>query len=341
MSAVARTVIASDARNPLALALVMFFISFNATVDLFWGKHVHDLPALAAQGEPIARIFQNFAAVDHGYFDHVTKAELGHHILNSTMTQALLMWLLIALLLGWPIRVLLQMVIGSYVSYEVLSYWWCAALGGFPAMDNKTPAHFALFFGGGLPWLLAGGYFAWDGARISLAALGPSPIAAVRRLAARDRAALWLIGFFAVIAYTLELIWLYHAFDWPMQNGFLATMARYYGMGDRAYWDQPSYFEVGLESFNVFFIVSSELWLGYAVVRRRAYRWPLQLCIGGYLTYSVLYYFTVKLAFPQMETPDAASYAILILPNLPWLFGGAWLAWNAGAVILNALHRVD
>ncbi|HVH80426.1 MAG TPA: hypothetical protein VM782_13610, partial [Stellaceae bacterium] len=315
MSIVARTAIARGVRNPAVIAIVLFFTAFNATIDFYWGRHAHELPVLAAQGEPIARIFQSFAAADHGYFDQVTKAELSLHIINSTLTQALLLLLLIALLRRWPVRVLLQIVIGSYVAYEVLSYWWCATLGGFPAMDEQTSAHFALFFGGGLPWLLGGAYLAWGGTRIALAALDQvSSGSGARRMAANEKASLWLIAFFAVIAYTLELLWLYHAFDWPTQTGIWATGARYYGMGDRAYWDQPSYFEVGLESFNVFFIVASELWLGYAILRRRLYRWPLELCVGGYLTYSVLYYFTVKIAFPQMFTQDAASYTMLIVP---------------------------
>jgi hypothetical protein len=340
MSVVARTVMARGGRNPVAIALVLLFVAFIATVDLYWGQHAHELPALAAQGEPIARVFQSFAVADRGYFDQVTKAELGLHILNSTLTLGLLLYLLAALLRGWSIRVPLQIVIGGYMAYQVLSYWWCAALGGFPAMDEKTLGHFALFFAGGLPWLLGGGYLAWDGAKIAVAALERQG-GGLRNMAVNEKASLWVIAFFAVIAYTLELLWLYHAFDWPTQTSIWATGARYYGMGDRAYWDQPSYFEVGLESFNVFFIVSSELWLGYAILRRRAYRWPLELCIGGYLTYSVIYYFTVKIAFPQMFTQDISSYTMLIVPNLPWLFGGAWWICDAGGVILKAVRGTD
>jgi hypothetical protein len=342
MSIAARTARARGGRSPVALALVLLFIAFNATVDLYWGRHAHELPALAAQGAPIARVFQSFAVADRGYFDHVTKAELGLYILNSTLTLGLLLCLFAALLRRWRIRVPLQIITGGCMAYQVLSYWWCALLGGFPAMDEKTLGHFALFVAGGLPWLLGGGYLAWDGAKVAVAALerlgGGSGL---RNLGANERASLSVIAFFAVIAYTLELLWLYHAFDWPLQTGFWANMARYYGMGDRAYWDQPSYFEVGLESFNVFFIVSSELWLGYAILRRRAYRWPLELCIGGFLTYSVIYYFTVKIAFPQMFTQDIASYAMLIVPNLPWLFGGAWWIWDAGGTILKAVRGAD
>ena len=334
MSVAARTALAREGRNPIATALVLFFIAFNITIGLCWLWYAHELPALAGNGAPIALFFQAVTASDHGYFDRVTKAELGIQIINSTMTEALLLWLLAAILRGWAVRVLLQIVIGGYLAYQVLSYWWCTALAGFPVMDGKTPAHLAVFLGGGVPWLIGGAYLAWDGARTAFAHLE----APVRRLAPRDLGSLWLIAFFAVIAYTLEVLWLRHAFEWPAQSGFWAAGARYYGMGDRGYWDQPSYFEVGLESFNVIFIVASELWLGYAILRRRAYRWPLQLCIGGYLTYSVIYYFTVKIIFPQMETQDAASYTMLIVPNQPWLFGGAWWVWDASAVILRALR---
>lgn len=331
MSVSERTVIDRRERDPIVIVLVLLLFAFNVTIGLYWLRHAEELPALATQGQPIASFLQGIAAADHGYFDRVTKAELGIQILNSTLTEASLLWLLVALWRGRPIRVVLQIVIGGYLAYQVLSYWWCAALGGFPAVDEKT---LALFFGCGLPWLLGGAYLAWDGARTALTRLERP----VGRLTRRDRGSLWLIAFFAVIAYTLEVIWLRHAFDWPAQSGIWAAGARYYGMGDRGYWDQPSYFEVGLESFNVVFIVGTELWLGYAILRRHAYRWPLELCIGGYLTYSVIYYFTVKIVFPQMETQDFASYAMLIVPNLPWLFGGAWWIWDAGAVILSAFR---
>jgi hypothetical protein len=334
MSAGAQTVSERTERNPIVIALVLLLFAFNVSIGLYWLRHAPELPALAAQGEPMARFLQSIAAADHGYFDRVTKAELGIQILNSTMTEALLLWLLLALSRGWSVRVPLQIGIGSYVSYQVLSYWWCAALAGFPAVDATTFVPLALFFGGGLPWLLGGVYLARDGARTALTRLARP----VGPLAARDKGSLWLIAFFATIAYTLEVIWLYHAFEWPTQSGIWAAGARYYGMGDRGYWDQPSYFEVGLESFNVVFIVASELWLGYAILRRRAYRWPLQLSVGSYLTYSVIYYFTVKLVFPQMERQDFTSYAMLIVPNLPWLFGGAWWLGEAGAAILKALR---
>lgn len=332
MSIAASATLVRRERNPIATALVLLFIAFNVTIGLYWLWYAHELLALAGKGELIARLFKSVAPADHGYFDRATKAELGIQILNSTMTEALLLWLLAGLLRGWAIRVLLQIIIGGYLAYQVLSYWWCTALAGFPVMDGKTPAYFAVFLGCGLPWLLGGAYLAWDGARTALARLERP----VGHLAARDKGSLWLIAFFAAIAYTLEVLWLYHAFEWPTQSGFWGAGARYYGMGDRGYWDQPSYFEVGLESFNVVFIVGSELWLGYAILRRRAYRWPLQLCIGSYLTYSVIYYFTVKIVFPQMLTQDAASYAMLILPNLPWLFGGAWWLGEASVVILKA-----
>ena len=162
--------------NPIVIGLVLFFIAFNFTIDRYWVSHAHELPA-RAQNEVFARMFENYAQADRGYFDKVTEAELALETVNSTLTQGLTILLLIALLLRWPLRVPLQIAIGSYVAYSVLFNWWCAIIAGFPGMDQKTPAHFALFFGANLPWLLGHAYTAYDGIRAALAALCRRPSA--------------------------------------------------------------------------------------------------------------------------------------------------------------------
>lgn len=162
-------------------------------------------------------------------------------------------------------------------------------------------------------------------------------------MSGRDRAALGLLAFFVAVALTIELYWLRHAFDLPRQHGWLARGFRFYGIGDRGYYDEVGRFEVGLESFQLCFTVPAYLWLAYAIVRRRPYRWPLQLCLGSYVAYSVVLYFTAKAAtgFSQMQAHDLGAYLILVVPNLPWLLGSLWLALDAGAAILRAVRATE
>ncbi len=163
------------------IGLVVFFIAFNATVDRYWVTHAHELPALT-KTDLFARMFQHYAAADRGYFDEVTQAELALETINSTITQAFNIWLLIALFARWPVRVPLQIAIGSWVSYSVLFNWWCALIAGFPGMDHKTPWNFIVLVGANLPWLAGHLYIAFAGAREFLK-VEPLPAPAMRKTA--------------------------------------------------------------------------------------------------------------------------------------------------------------
>jgi hypothetical protein len=159
----------------------------------------------------------------------------------------------------------------------------------------------------------------------------------------RGKAVLWIIAFFVVVSVTAEFYWLRHAFDLPAQDGWLARAFRLYGIGDRGYYDQVGWFEVGLESFHLCFTIPAYLWLAFTIVNRYTYRWPLQLCLGAYVAYSVVLYLTAKYVtgFEQMPTHDLGSFLILALPNLPWLLGSLWLALDAGAEILKAVRAAE
>jgi hypothetical protein len=162
-------------------------------------------------------------------------------------------------------------------------------------------------------------------------------------MSGRDKAALWFIAFFVAVAVTIELYWLRHAFDLPSQDGWLARLFRFYGIGDRGYYDQVGWFEVGLESFHLCFTVPAYLCLAYAIIHRRLYRWPLQLCLGAYVAYSVVLYLTAKhvTSYAQMDGEGFGAFLILVLPNLPWLLGSLWLAWDAGQTILTAVRAAE
>lgn len=162
------------APSRVVLGLLLFYLVFNATVDLQWVIHAHELPALMPS-HWIARLYQGFAAVDHGYFDRVGQGELALETVNITLTQALYVLLLVALLRRWPVRVALQIGIGAAMAYSVLFNWTAAAVTGFANMDERSLGSFALFFGASSPWLLGHLYFVADGWRQARHALAPVP----------------------------------------------------------------------------------------------------------------------------------------------------------------------
>ena len=163
-------------RNRLVIGLLLFYVAFSATIDLYWVVHAQHLPELAAAGDWIARLYGNFATTDHGYYDRVGQAELGLEAVNVTVTQAMNLVLLVALWRRWPMRVPLQMAIGAIVAYSVLFDYACAALAGFPNMDTHDAGSLASFFGASAPWLLGHLYFVWDGWRQAARALRtPAP----------------------------------------------------------------------------------------------------------------------------------------------------------------------
>jgi hypothetical protein len=69
----------------------------------------------------------------------------------------------------------------------------------------------------------------------------------------------------------------------------------------------------------------------------------LQLCVGAYVSYSVVLYFIAKHAtgYAQMSEHNFSEFLILYLPNLPWLIGNGFLAIEASRAIARAVRRQE
>jgi emopamil binding protein len=179
------------------------------------------------------------------------------------------------------------------------------------------------------------------------ALLRSPPMAEPRRrqenllMSRRDRATIALLCFFSLVAVTLELYFLVFHRDLPARadTQVIARLFAIYGTADRAYFDPVSPLALALEGINVFVMQPLCLLLVYAILRQRAYRWPLQLAIGSYLALSVVLYFLVAIVsgYEGMPERSGKAYALFYLANLPWLVGYAWLALDAGVVIARAL----
>lgn len=156
-----------------------------------------------------------------------------------------------------------------------------------------------------------------------------------------DRITLWLIVFFCAGAFTVEAYWLLHVHDMAQQDHLIARGFAFYGRGDRGYYDEISGFEFALQAINVFITMPAYIVLFYAIINRLPWRWPLQLCVGAYLTYSVILYFIAKHAvgYSQMADHDLASFLILYVPILPWLIGNGFFAIQASRAILRVVRQ--
>lgn len=166
------------------------------------------------------------------------------------------------------------------------------------------------------------------------------PIRRWRSLPARDKAIVGLLVFFLLVAFSLELYWIVHADALPARSGgdWIAYLYSIYGEADRAYYDAVTPFTLGLETLNVFVTQIVNLWLIWAILKEAPYRYPLQLAVGSYLTYSVVLYFWVfhLSGYADMRSQTPYTFFLLIAPNLPWLVGYGYLAWDAFRAIVAA-----
>ena len=166
-----------------------------------------------------------------------------------------------------------------------------------------------------------------------------------RRLSRHDRTIVGLLGFFIVVAFTVELYWVAYHNELPRrsQTDFLAFLFAIYSAGDQAYYQHVSYFALGLETINVFFTQFAHIWLIFAIIRRRPYRHALQLAVSSYLVYSVVLYFWVAYlsGYENMPTKSTYAFFIFVTPNLPWLLANVYLAAHSAAAITRYFRQVD
>ena len=149
----------------------------------------------------------------------------------------------------------------------------------------------------------------------------------------KDRISVALLGFFLVVALTVELYWLLHGPHLAAlaDTSFIANLFRVYGDCDRAYYDALTPLSLVLEGLNVYVTQLLNLVLIYAIWKRRPYRYALQLAISSYLSYSVvLYFLTAHVAdYASMRYRSGWTYFLFYGVNLPWLAGHLYLAWDA------------
>ena len=154
----------SSSINRIAALLVVFFLLFAVTVDLYWLANHSRLPELAAS-HWMARMYRSYATADRGYYDRPGKLEVGLEALNVCVTPLFYVALLYGLVRRRPWRYAVQLAVGSWVAYSVLLDFWVAFIGGFPGMQSHAFANFFKFYAANAPWLLGHLYLVADAAR--------------------------------------------------------------------------------------------------------------------------------------------------------------------------------
>jgi hypothetical protein len=159
----------------------------------------------------------------------------------------------------------------------------------------------------------------------------------------KDWLILGLLGFFVLVACTLELYWVLYADQLVerSQTDLVAYGFRFYGEADSAYYDHVTPLSLGLETLNVFVTQWLNLWLAYAILRHKPYRYALQLALGAYLTYSlVLYFWTAHLSgYAGMQERSLYTFFMFVAPNLPWLVGYLYLGYDAFRAITRRFRE--
>lgn len=155
------------------------------------------------------------------------------------------------------------------------------------------------------------------------------------RLPARDRVTIGLLGFYLLVAVTLEAYWLLHHNEMEGRSDVFARLLQLYWPADRTY-HLPGYgvdkaFTLAVESVNTVFTQWLQLWLIWTIVKRRHYRHILQLTVATYTFYGTFLYYYVAHLSSYAVFEERSTYAFLMFygANAPWLLGYAWLMYDA------------
>ncbi|GAA2212087.1 hypothetical protein GCM10009850_075490 [Nonomuraea monospora] len=160
----------------------------------------------------------------------------------------------------------------------------------------------------------------------------------LRRLSWRDRVSIAILSFFMLMAWTIELYFILHHHDIRQRSDVFALAYRLYGRGDAAYYGSGfTALPLALETFDVFVTQVFNALLVWAIVRRRFYRYPLQLGLSAYSAALVLLYFwTAHVSgYAGMADKGFWNFVILVVPNLPWLLGDLFLLHQAVIPVLR------
>jgi hypothetical protein len=149
--------------------------------------------------------------------------------------------------------------------------------------------------------------------------------------AGRDRFIVGLLAFFSLFNVTLDLALIRRGPDLPglVGHDWIADLWSVYAEADRFWVAAP--WSLAQEGFNVYVTTLVNLALIGGIVRGAPWRHPLQLTLGGYLSYSCVQYFLVGhlSGYAGMRAHTPLAFAMFYGLTLPWLAGHVFLAWDS------------
>lgn len=159
-----------------------------------------------------------------------------------------------------------------------------------------------------------------------------------RPLSGEDRISIAILAFFLIMAFSIELYFIINFNDITRQTDLFGQAYKLYGRGDAAYYGQGfTALPLALESTNVFAVQIFNGLLIWAIVRRRRYRYPLQLALSAYVAALViLYLWTAHVSgYAGMAERTFWNFFILYAPNMPWFVGYLFLVHRSFVPILR------
>jgi EXPERA (EXPanded EBP superfamily) len=160
-------------------------------------------------------------------------------------------------------------------------------------------------------------------------------------LSTSDKTVIGLILIFTSVAVTLELYWLIFNQVMESRSDILGRALAIYWPADYTYrvtgYPIEKAFTLSLEGVNTLLTPFLSALLIWAILKRRPYRYPLQLLIGAYTAYGTFLYYSVAhisnyAVFSDRSVP---TYLTFYLMNLPWLTGYTWIAYDAFIAIVR------
>lgn len=154
-------------------------------------------------------------------------------------------------------------------------------------------------------------------------------------LTGRDRVILGLLVFFTLFNVTLDLYLVVHWREIPRRVATdpIAALWAIYAVADDTWIVTP--WSAAQEALNVFVTSFVNLWLIWAILKRRPYRHALQLTLGSYLTYSVVHYCLANHlgGYAGMRQPGVFAFLLFYGSLIPWFFGHLYMAWDSFVAI--------
>lgn len=163
-----------SAADRVIIGLLAFFLAIAFSLELYWIVYNDSLVA-RADHELFAYLFQIYGDADRAYFDRISPMAIGLEQINVFVTQFVNVWLIWAIVQRAYYRHVLQLIVGSYLAYSVVLYFWAAHVCGYPDMRYHSAYTYFLFYAPNLPWLLGYAFMAVHSARWLCARLRQAP----------------------------------------------------------------------------------------------------------------------------------------------------------------------